>query len=240
MMLQIDPAALQNRLLRSLGDEALLHLQSFLVREHLRFQQQLQSANRPITTVYFIEDGLASVVPKVPPLKRSVEIGLVGYEGMVGAHCALDVDCATYDVFMQVEGAAFAMSAPAFRELIGTCVPLRRAVLRYIHVFATQTAYTSVANARCSIEERVARWLLMAQDRLGTADVRLSQELYSLMLGVRRAGISTALHDLEERHLIETKRTVVSVLDRQGLIEFTGGLYGIPEREFWRLFQTEP
>jgi CRP-like cAMP-binding protein len=108
-------------------------------------------------------------------------------------------------------------------------------LMRYAQVLAVQIEHTALANAHGKIEERLARWLLMAHDRLEDDDLHLTHEFLSIMLGVRRAGVTTALQ-LETSGLISTKRSCVTVLDRDGLEKATNGLYGVPEAEFERLF----
>jgi CRP-like cAMP-binding protein len=103
-------------------------------------------------------------------------------------------------------------------------------------VFAVQSSYTALANAKGNIQERLARWLLMAQDRLNSDVLELTHEFLALMLGVRRAGVTIALGHFERRGMIEIARGAVTVNDRDGLQECANGLYGQPEAEFERLF----
>ena len=98
-----------------------------------------------------------------------------------------------------------------------------------------QTAQTAVANARAKIEERLARWILMAHDRLDGASLPLTHEFLSLMLGVRRAGVTEALHALEALKLIRSGRGQIVVLNRKGIERKAGDAYGAPEAEFRRL-----
>jgi CRP-like cAMP-binding protein len=109
-----------------------------------------------------------------------------------------------------------------------------------VHVVSVQIAHTALANAQGKIEERLARWLLMAHDRFDTDDLPITHEFLSVMLGVRRAGVTLALHRLDSVGLISTARGCVTVLDRQGLQERANGLYGVPELEFERLFGAHP
>jgi hypothetical protein len=112
---------------------------------------------------------------------------------------------------------------------------LRNVLLRYSQAFMIQTAHTALANGRAKLEERLARWLLMAHDRVNGDEVPLVHEFLALMLGVRRAGVTVALHMLEGQALIRASRGKIVVLDRQGLEEAANGLYGVPEREYERL-----
>jgi CRP-like cAMP-binding protein len=113
---------------------------------------------------------------------------------------------------------------------------LRRSLLLYGHAYIVQTSRTSLANARSKIEERLARWLLMAQDRMDDHTVPLTHEFLSMMLGVRRPGVTIALRFLEGRGLIRRVRGRISISDREGLKEISRGAYGAPEAEFLRTF----
>ncbi len=98
-----------------------------------------------------------------------------------------------------------------------------------------QTAHTALANGQAKIEERLARWLLMAHDRVDGDEIPLTQEFLALMMSVRRAGVTVALQLLRDRALIDTKRGFIVILDRAGLKKIANGLYGIPEAESLRL-----
>jgi CRP-like cAMP-binding protein len=99
----------------------------------------------------------------------------------------------------------------------------------------TQTAHTAIANARANIEQRLARWILMAHDRIQSSYLPLTHEFLALMLGVRRAGVTEALHALEGKRLIKSLRGQVKILNRKGMERIAGGLYGVPEAEYRRL-----
>jgi CRP-like cAMP-binding protein len=227
----------RNRILRCLSGQDLALLQPRLERVPLPFRKNLQPANRRIKAVYFIEAGLASVVAgNGDAMRRQAEVGVVGFEGMTGlalVHGSLRSPC---EIFMQAEGEAQCISADNFCRAIEQSRSLLKCCLWYAHVFGVQSAWTAVANARGKIEERLSRWLLMAQDRLQSDKLLLTHEFLSLMLGVRRAGVTTALQELERRCVIATARGEITVRDRDGLIETANGLYGTPEAEFERLF----
>lgn len=112
---------------------------------------------------------------------------------------------------------------------------LRRLLNRYVQTFIVQAAFTSLANANHSIEPRLARWILMCHDRIDGDHIGLTHEFLALMLSVRRASITNALHELEGRLLIWSERSMVTVRDRAGLEEFVGDSYGRAEREYRRL-----
>ena len=101
--------------------------------------------------------------------------------------------------------------------------------LNFVNAFLIQTAHTALSNGTASIEQRLARWLLMAQDRLDGNEVPLTHEFLSLMLGVRRAGVTGALNQLDRRGVIRLLRGRIEIVDREGLIGSANGTYGIPE-----------
>jgi CRP-like cAMP-binding protein len=107
--------------------------------------------------------------------------------------------------------------------------------LNFTLTFLLQVSETAVANARARIEERLSRWLLMAGDRVGDDEIMLTHEFLSLMMGARRPGVTEAIHALTRKGLIATRRGVISLLNRPGLIKHAGRYYGLPEAEYRRL-----
>jgi CRP-like cAMP-binding protein len=232
-------ATSDNLVLRALtrGDREMLepHLETVT----LKFRQRLEAAGRKIDCVYFIDAGLASVVAIGGGERRRAEIAVIGWEGLTGSAVVLGVDRSPHDTFMQVEGRGRRVGSAILRELLAQSASLATHLMRYAHVFAVQAGQTALANAQGKIDERLARWLLMAHDRIGGDDLHLTHEFLSVMLGVRRAGVTTALHQLERTGLISTARGCVTVIDREGLEKSANGLYGVPESEFERLFSTD-
>jgi CRP-like cAMP-binding protein len=114
---------------------------------------------------------------------------------------------------------------------------LQASLLKFVHVFMVQTAHTAIANARTKLDERLARWILMAHDRLDDRSMPLTHEFLSLMLGVRRAGVTEALQDLTAQKLIQSARGSVVVLNRKGIERMAGAAYGTPEAEYRRLIR---
>jgi hypothetical protein len=140
------------------------------------------------------------------------------------------------EVFMQVEGHGHCIPAGDLTDAMAQSPALRDALLSYAHVYTVQASYTALANAHGKIEERLARWLLMAQDRIAHDELLLTHEFLALMLGVRRAGVTVALQHFESTGLITTGRGNIVIKDRDGLEESANGLYGAPEAEYERLF----
>jgi CRP-like cAMP-binding protein len=217
-----------------LGDREML--ESHLETVTLKFRQQLEAAGRKIDNVYFIDAGLASVVAIGGIERRQAEIAVIGCEGVTGTAVILGADRSPHSTYMQVEGWGRRVSSAVLRRLMEQSTSLVTCLTRYAYIFAIQAAHTALANAEGKIEERLARWLLMAHDRLRRDDLHLTHEFLSVMLGVRRAGVTAALHQLERTGLISTARGCVTVVDREGLEKSANGLYGVPEAEFERLF----
>jgi CRP-like cAMP-binding protein len=226
----------RNRILAALSNADLALLQPHLERVPLKMRQRLHWPNRQIRNVYFPESGIASVVAVSASEQRQAEIGIVGREGMTGLPIVLSADRSPCDTFIEVEGEGQCISTQKLRQAMDESATILKCFLRYAHVFAVQTAYTALANARGNIEERLARWLLMTHDRMDGDKLGLTHEFISLMLGVRRAGVTGALQGFEAKGLIERARSIVVVKDRAGLVEAANGLYGPPEAEFERLF----
>ena len=228
--------AFGNRLLASLPLADQEELAPHLEAVTLKFRQRLETANRKVSNVYFVESGLGSVVAVAAGGRRQAEVGIIGREGMSGLAVVLGVERSPHETFMQVEGAGRRIGTEALRALMDASPCLTQHLLRYVYAFSVQAAHTALANAQGKIEERLARWLLMAHDRLDGDEVHLTHEFLAIMLGVRRAGVTTALHELESAALISTARSRIAVLDREGLQKTANGLYGVPEAEYARLF----
>lgn len=181
---------------------------------------------------------MASVVGDVDG-RSGIEIGIIGREGVTGLAVIMATDRSPHETYMQVAGAGHRISAQALRNAMFQSRSLQQTLLRYAYAFGIQTAETAVANGRCSIEERLARWLLMALDRIDGVVVPLTHEFLATMLGVRRSGVSVALAALEAKNLVKPQRGLVLVSDRRGLEECANGAYGTSEAELQRLMHTE-
>lgn len=155
---------------------------------------------------------------------------------MSGSAVVLGTDRTPNETFMQVAGHGFSMDANRLRELMETRPSLKLHLSRFAQVQMTQAAHTALSNGRGKLEERLARWLLMGHDRVDGEDIALTHEFLSIMLGVRRAGVTVATHLLEGKGLIRATRGAITVIDREGLEEEAHHSYGVPEREYERLF----
>jgi CRP-like cAMP-binding protein len=226
----------RNRLLATLSGAALDHLAG-LKPVALTVRQVIEAAGAPIPHVYFVESGLLSIVGTTQPDHR-IEIGMIGPEGMSGCAVLLGADRAVSETMVQAEGTALRISAADLQSAMKHSPEIALLFLRYVHVFMAQTSQTAVANGRGVLTERLARWIVMWQDRLQGDEITVSHDFLSLLLGVRRAGVTVALHRLEGLGVIRSTRTLIKILDRERLKREANGFYGIPEHEYARLIGT--
>jgi CRP-like cAMP-binding protein len=226
-----DP--ISNQLLGFLSTKDRNLLTPNMKRIPLMLRQSLEKANKPIENIYFPEDGIASVVGDSESVGE-IEIGIIGKEGMTGLMVVMGNDRSPYDTFVQVAGSALVLSARNLRSAMKKSPTLRNLLLHNVQVFMIQTSQTALANAAALLPQRLARWLLMVEDRLSTKQIPLTQEFLAIMLGVQRSGVSIALADLESRGFISSKRRLIVILDRPALEKFTNGSYGLAEAEYKR------
>lgn len=225
----------RNRLLTVMSADDRALLKPNLQPLPLERNKTLEPANEKVDSVYFPDTGIVSVVSNGAKSSREVEIGIIGCEGVSGLPVILGNDRSPHHTFVQVAGNGHRVAAAALREAMETSLTLRPLLLKYAQAFMIQASHTAVANGRGTIEERLARWVLMAQDRIAAEELPLTHEFLAMMLAVRRPGVTEALHALTERGLIRHDRGVITVIDREGLMARANGLYGVPEAEYKRL-----
>ncbi|SER80330.1 Crp/Fnr family transcriptional regulator [Rhizobium sp. NFR03] len=225
---------MKNGLLASLSPPDLDIMLAQLERIDLVHGQVLYQPFEKITYAYFFLGGLSSEVIRDSSGQR-VEIGCVGREGLSGLPLLLGIGEAPHQAFMQIGGPALRISAERLAAVLKDHPSIRNALMKFVHTFMMQVASTALADARYTINERLARWILMAHDRAGEDDLPLTHDFLALMLGVRRPSVTTALHILEGENLIRSSRGTVTVRDRTGLERLAGGSYGFAEAEYKRV-----
>jgi CRP-like cAMP-binding protein len=218
----------QNRLLAAMSSGDFGLLEPMLQPLTLKTKQVLEPANKPIRHNYFITSGLASVIA-IGKNGHRLEVGIIGRDGMTGLPVVLGNDRSPNETFIQVEGTGSRIAADDLRQAMRTSASLTRVLLNFVNAFLIQTSHTALSNGTATVGERLARWLLMAQDRLGGDRIPLTHEFLSLMLGVRRAGVTGALNQLDRKGVIRLCRGRIEIIDREGLINSANGSYGIPE-----------
>ena len=235
-MSQIAQNKTANGLLRALNKSDFALLGAKLSYAELAVRRQLEKCNRPVEHAYFFESGIGSTVV-AGGTTHSIEVGVLGREGMSGLSIIHEADFSLYETVMQSAGSGWRIAADDLMELQRNSLSLRRVLLRYAHTVMTQLAFTALANGRYKLEERLARWLLMAQDRIDGDTVKLTHEFLALMLGTRRAGVTVGLGTFESRGITQGTRGAIKILDRDALVECSNGCYGGAENEYRRLFQ---
>ena len=224
----------RNRLLAALSPADLALLQPHFQSVAMPLLKDLERPNRRIEAVYFLDNGIASVVA-VQPYETRIEVGLIGREGLSGIAVVLGGDQSPHATYIQVAGEGQRITASELRKAMDASQTLQSLLLKFVQVFMVQTAHTAIANARSHINQRLARWILMAHDRTSEYTLPLTHEFLSLMLGVRRAGVTEALQSLKRQKLIDNGRNKIAVLNRKGIERVAGKSYGTPEKEYRRL-----
>ncbi|CAA9239356.1 MAG: cAMP-binding proteins - catabolite gene activator and regulatory subunit of cAMP-dependent protein kinases [uncultured Craurococcus sp.] len=225
----------RNRLLAALPAEDLARLRPKLKLVELELRQNLATPEQRIEHAYFFEAGWASVLAPLDD-GDSAEVGLAGMEGMVGWPLSLGDDTAELEVMVQCAGTAWRLTAADFREALEASTALRGVMLRFVLAQHTQVAWTAACNGRHSIEQRLARWLLMAHDRSEGDTFPITHEFLSMMLGVRRAGVTVAAGVLQRAGMIRYGGGRMTITDRPGLEASSCECYGSARRTQERQF----
>jgi len=225
----------QNLLLRALKDELLAEIQPSMEWVSLQRDDCLTAPFERPDHAYFPANGFASVVATGPNDCRA-ETGMIGPEGVSAIPIILANEGWLHETFIQHAGHGFRMKTEDLEAAMSKHPALQMILQSYILTFITQLACTALAKNYAKLEERLARWLLMADDRVQSDDgLHIAHRFLASMLGVRRPGVTVALHVLEGKALIRNERARIVILDRNGLKEHANGYYGTPEDEFARL-----
>lgn len=224
----------KNRLLTALPQDVLSRLLPRLRSVPLTVRNTLMTPQSAIEAAYFVESGWVSLVMLLED-GAEAEVGIVGREGMVGIPLITGVDTAFVEAYAQAEGTALSMDAAAFRRAVEEEPEFRRLMLRYLDVMLTYVMQTAACNGRHGLEQRLARWLLMAHDRVDGDELQLTQEFLSMMLCVYRPTVSVAVRSLQRAGIIRIGRGRITVLDREGLEACACDCYEMVSRRTARL-----
>jgi CRP-like cAMP-binding protein len=209
-------AAAENHLIELLPRKDRQRLLARCEPVQLVLSEVLCEPGEPTRHVYFPVDGFVSLVTLVDG-QPALEVGMVGREGMLGAQLVLGVATTPLRALVQGPGSAWRIGSAAFRSELSASAPLQHALHRYLYVLMAQLAASAACLRFHEIGPRLARWLLMSQDRAHADSFRVTHEFLSYMLGVRRAGVTHAALVLQRGGLIEYHRGGLTVLDRSGL-----------------------
>ena len=202
----------------------------------LPLAKALCEPGKPTKYVYFPTQGFISLIAVVTG-SPGVEVGMVGREGMLGVQLALGVATAPLHALVQGEGTALCIGTRAFRAELAASPALQSAMHRYLYVLMAQLAESTACVRFHQIGPRLARWLLMSQDRSQDSSFEVTQEFLAYMLGVRRVGISAAAGALQKSGLISYTRGKLTVLDRAGLEHAACGCYAADQKTYARLLR---
>jgi CRP-like cAMP-binding protein len=227
-------SALQNRLLSRLSERDFFLFAERLIRFDCPRAMLVSAPGDLIPYLLFPETAIVSIVVQTAD-GHSGEAGLVGREGFVTSAIMLGTDRVPHKVEIQVAGHGYRIEVPDFVAAISQSDTMRATFLRFAHTLNVQSTFTAMSNATQPVEERLARWLLMCHDRSASDELYLTHQFMSVMLSVRRASVTTALHVLEGNQFIRGERGYVMMLNRKALEEFAGDAYGGPEAEYRRL-----
>jgi len=227
---------MQNQLLQRLSpaDVALLGVPTEV---ELALRHPVETRGEPSKYVYFFEDGIASTVASFDG--KMTEVGLVGLDGFIGSGVLDDDEFVIFDTMMQVAGRARRYEMAEVRYAVRRSPAISSLLHRSVKASGIQMAETIWSNGHSLLEERLARWLLMLADRLGHRFL-ITHEFVSVMLAVRRSGVTIAMQNIEGRGLIRNNRGQVEIRDRNGLMELAGASYGFAKAEQGRLLGGVP
>lgn len=228
------PPATSNRILNALSRPELEHLTLHLERVSLSGGEVLYQPEEPITHVYFPDRGTVSLV-SVFEGGGMVEVGMVGNEGMFGVCVFLGSLTTPLLAQVQLPGVGYRMRSDVVKREFLKGGMFQDLLLRYTQAFITQVSQVAACNRAHTLDQRLAKWLLMCQDRAHSSDLELTHEFIAEMLGIRRAGVTEAALQFREAGLIHYRRGHVTITDRAGLEAASCECYPTLRREFARL-----
>jgi len=229
---------IQNKILAALPAKEYARLAPHLTAVELPLGKTLYKTEDRMDHVYFPNSGVVSFVAHMKE-GASVEVGLVGSEGMVGFPLVLGDNISPNEAIVQIADGGMRMNASALMEEIDQGGELQGLLLRFSLALFRQVSQTAACNRNHHVGERLARWLLTCHDRVKGDELKLTQEFIAEMLGSRRSGVSEAAMMLQGAELIRYSRGHITILDRQGLEEFACECYAAVKVEFDRLLGSQ-
>ncbi|MEZ5573878.1 MAG: Crp/Fnr family transcriptional regulator [Halioglobus sp.] len=228
-----DETQLANRVLACIPAKDYTRLQANLELTELKFGAVLYQPGKAIKYVYFPTNSLISLLTSVDK-RRSLEVGMVGNEGMAGMPFILGIGVSGVRAIVQGAGSALRMPAAPFRVEFDRNRALQQALYRYTYALMAQISQTAACNRFHDAEARLSRWLLMTRDRIGSDQFPLTHEFLAHMLGLRREGVTEAASALRQRKLINYSRGKIQILDVRGLKKSSCSCYQTVKKVFDR------
>ncbi|WP_149539165.1 Crp/Fnr family transcriptional regulator [Siccirubricoccus phaeus] len=233
-MSAIEQSGIANRLLRALPEAEFARLAPALELLDLPLGRTLFPAEGEVDAAWFVETGTVSMLARLEE-GGLMEVGIVGPEGMAGLPLVFGTGVSPIEALVQVPGRSLRIAGAAFRRALAESPALLPLLLRYAQVFYAQVTQAAACNGNHTLEQRLARWLLMVHDRVMGDELPLTQEFLAQMLGVRRPGVTIAAGILQNAGLIRHRRGHVTILDRDGLENASCECYGAIRRLTARL-----
>jgi CRP-like cAMP-binding protein len=223
---RIQHPNIRNALLASLPEQDMAALRPKLRRVRLPFKQVLFGPEQPIEALYFFESGLTSILASLADGSR-VEVALIGWEGVAGVDCMLGTRTPGFEAMVQLEASALALSISDAQDAFDERIAFRRSLLRFAQAQYSLAAQTAACIGRHELVRRLACWILFVHDRIDGDRVAMTHEFISLMLGVRRSGVTLAVKTLEKAGAIRQGNGHVDVVDREALEAASCECYGV-------------
>lgn len=233
-LLDHPPVAVQNQILAAIHDGEYERLLPDLKLVSLALGKTLYKFEEPIQFVYFPNDAVISLLTGMED-GASVEVGVVGSEGMAGVALLMGMHAAATTSVVQVAGTAMRMKASVFRAEFKRGGALHDLLLNYMYALLIQVSQTAACNRLHELEARLCRWLVMMHDRTASNELTLTQTFLSEMLGTRRTGVTEAVGTLQRSGLIRTTRGKIIVIDRKGLEASACECYAVVKEQFARI-----
>lgn len=228
------PKQFKNRVLASLQRADMECLAPHLSPVTLKVNRPLIEPGQPVEDVYFLEDGVCSEVVTMES-GNTIEVGITGLEGFVGLPAVLGTGHSLNRAFMQIAGNGFRVKARVLQEQCEASSALRLRLQQVVQGILMQTAQTAACNRVHELEERLARWLLMCQDRMQSDHLPITHEFLAMMLGTRRSSVTVAAGILQKAGFIAYTRGDVTIQNREGLTHASCECYRVIHDEFVRL-----
>ncbi len=222
---------IRNEILAGLSADDLAELRPHLTRVRLVPGQVLIEPEQPIEHVFFVEEGMVSMIVECGTSRAAAQVAMIGREGMVGCLAMLATDAVSgASAVSQIQGIAVRMKVAELMRFTTERPALRALCLGYVQTLMQQTMQTAASNAQNTLAERCIRWLLMAHDRIDGDELPITHEALSVVLGVRRASVTVVVCSLHDQGLIRAGRGRITIIDRVGLEQIAGsrGWHGTP------------
>lgn len=237
MVGMVNRASVENRLLKSLPEDQFERLMPHMHVMKLPQSRVIYEAGAKVSNLYFPNDGMISLL-SMNGDGTTIEVGMVGNEGVVGIPVVLRINTTPYGAMVQLPAEVIKIGGEVIKAEFGTRSRLEELLLCYTHVLLTQISQSVVCNRFHTIEKRLCRWLLVARDRVKSDTLNLTQEIIAHMLGISRTGVTNAAGALQKAGFIRYSRGRILLLDRQAMEDFSCECYQITKEEFQRFGDT--